>query len=162
MRRAREVKAAGQWDDESAVDTITLDAEERHRRRVVLTGERGTTFLLDLPQARALRDGDGLILDDGAVVRVAGRPEPLIEIAAANTRELARLAWHIGNRHVDVEIVGDRLRIRRDHVIEDMLRGLGAHLSAIEAPFDPEHGAYDHHNPDPGHGHGHHHGGDHD
>ncbi len=160
MRRAREVKAAGQWADEIAVDTITLDAQERHRRRVVLTGEGGTKFLLDLPQARALRHGDGLILDDGAVVRVAGRPEPLVEIAAANARELARLAWHIGNRHVDVEIVGDRLRIRRDHVIEDMLRGLGASLSPIEAPFEPEHGAYhsgDHHN----HGHGgRHHGHD--
>jgi urease accessory protein len=154
MKRAYAVKAAGHWDAGTAVDSIALDAHERHRRRVVLTGERGTKFLLDLPQATALRDGDGLVLDDGAVVRVTGRPEPLIEIAAANARELARLAWHIGNRHVDVEIVGDRLRMRRDHVIEDMLRGLGARLAPIEAPFDPEHGAYDHH-------HGHDHGGHH-
>ncbi len=152
MKRAREIKAAGQWEDASAIDCVTLDAHERHRRRIVLTGERGTTFLLDLPQAAALRDGDGLILDDGAIVRVTGRPEPLVEIAAANAHELARLAWHIGNRHVDVEIVGDRLRMRRDHVIEDMLRGLGARLSPIEVAFDPEHGAYDH-----GHGHGGHH-----
>ena len=150
MKHAREVKAAGHWDEASAVDCVTLDAQERHRRRVVLTGERGTKFLLDLPQATALRGGDGLLLDDGGVVRVAGRPEALIEIAAANPRELARLAWHIGNRHLDVQIVGDRLRIRRDHVIEDMLLGLGARLSPIEAPFDPEHGAY-------GHQHGHHH-----
>jgi urease accessory protein len=154
MKRANAVKAAGQWDDASAVDRVTLDAQERHRRRIVLTGERGTTFLLDLPQAIALRDGDGLVLEDGAIVRVAGRPEPLVEIAAADAHELARLAWHIGNRHVDVEIVGDRLRMRRDHVIEDMLRGLGARLSPIEAPFDPEHGAYDHHREDA-------HGGDH-
>ena len=154
MKRANAVKSAGQWDDASAVDRVTLDAQERHRRRIVLTGERGTTFLLDLPQATALRDGDGLVLEDGAIVRVAGRPEPLVEIAAADAHELARLAWHIGNRHVDVEIVGDRLRMRRDHVIEDMLRGLGARLSPIEAPFDPEHGAYDHHR-------GHVHGGDH-
>lgn len=153
MKRANAVKNAGQWDDASAVDCVTLDAQERHRRRIVLTGERGTTFLLDLPQATALRDGDGLVLEDGTVVRVAGRPEPLVEIAAANAHELARLAWHIGNRHVDVEIVGDRLRMRRDHVIEDMLRGLGARLSPIEAPFHPEHGAYDHHR-------GHTHGGD--
>jgi urease accessory protein len=107
-----------------------------------------------------LRDGDGLVLEDGAIVRVAGRREPLVEIAAANAHELARLAWHIGNRHVDVEIVGDRLRMRRDHVIEDMLRGLGARLSPIEAPFDPEHGAYEQHR---GHTHGgDHHGHDHD
>ena len=145
MKRAQEVRAAGQWDSATAVDQITLDAHDRHRRRVALTGEGGTMFLLDLPQATALRDGDGLVLDDGTMVRVVGRPELLIEIAAANTHELARLAWHIGNRHVDLQIVGDRLRIRRDHVIEDMLRGLGARLLPIEAPFDPEHGAYDHH-----------------
>jgi urease accessory protein len=159
MKRAHEVKPAGHWDSAKAVDQITLDAHDRHRRRVVLTGEGGTTFLLDLPQATALRDGDGLVLDDGAMMRIVGRPELLIEIAAANMHELARLAWHIGNRHIDVQIVGDRLRIRRDHVIEDMLRGLGARLSPIEAPFDPEHGAYDHHHH--GRGHDHSHGHDH-
>jgi urease accessory protein len=176
MKRAREVKTAGHWDSGNAVDQITLDAHDRHRRRVVLTGERGTTFLLDLPQATALRDGDGLVLDDGGIVRIVGRPEPLIEIAAPNNHELARLAWHIGNRHIDVQIVGDRLRIRRDHVIEDMLRGLGARLSAIEAAFDPERGAYEQHHHgqdhehdhehDHSHGHDHHdghaHGHDHD
>jgi len=158
MRRAREVKAAGQWDAASAVDSVTLDAHERHRRRVVLSGERGTKFLLDLPQATALHDGDGLVLDDGAIVRIVGRPEPLIEIAAADAHELARLAWHIGNRHIDVEIVGERLRIRRDHVIEDMLRGLGARLSPLQAPFNPEHGAYDQHHHH-AHVHTHHHHG---
>ena len=158
MKRACGVKAAGHWDDASAIDCVTLDAQDRHRRRVVLTGERGTRFLLDLPQAAALHDGDGLLLDGGGIVRVAGRPEPLIEIAAANPRELARLAWHIGNRHLEVQIVGERLRIRRDQVIEDMLRGLSARLAPIEAAFDPEHGAYGH-----SHGHGdadHHHGHD--
>jgi urease accessory protein len=159
MKRAQEVKPVGHWDGATAVDRIALDAHDRHRRRAVLTGEGGTTFLLDLPQATALRDGDGLVLDDGSIVRVVGRAEPLIEIAASNARELARLAWHIGNRHVDVQIVGDRLRIRRDHVIEDMLRGLGARLSRIEAPFDPEHGAYQHHHD--GHRHDHARGHDH-
>ena len=137
-------ETACHWDDTSAADCVALDAHERDRRRVVLTGERGVTFLLDLPHATALRDGDGLVLDDGTMVRVNGWPEPLAEIAAANSRDLARLAWHIGNRHIDVQIVGDRLRIRRDHVIEDMLRGLGAGVTPIEAPFDPESGAYDH------------------
>jgi urease accessory protein len=145
MKRACEIKAAGAWNHASAVDSVTLDAHERQRRRIVLTGERGTTFLLDLPHAASLRDGDGLVLDDGAIVRVAGRAEPLLEISAADGHELARLAWHIGNRHVDVEIVGDRLRIRRDHVIAQMLRGLGARLTPIEAAFDPEAGAYAQH-----------------
>ena len=171
MKRAHTIKSAGEWDDANAVDRVVLDADERHRRRVMLTGERGTCFLLDLPQATALHDGDGLILDDGGIVRVTGRPEPLVEIAAGSAHELARLAWHIGNRHVEVQIVGDRLRIRRDHVIEDMLRGLGARLSTIEAPFDPEHGAYgqahrhaDGHDHDHAHDHahdGHHHDNDH-
>jgi urease accessory protein len=145
MRRAFEVKSAGRWPEGSAIDRIVLDAHERSRRRVMLTGERGTIFLLDLPSATALRDGDGLVLDDGSIVRVAGRPEPLVEIAAANVHDLARLAWHLGNRHTDVQVVDGRLRIRRDHVLEDMLRGLGAHLTTIEAPFDPEPGAYGHH-----------------
>jgi urease accessory protein len=158
MKRAHAVKPAGHWDSAGAIDQILLDAHDRHRRRVVLTGERGTTFLLDLPRATALRDGDGLVLDDGGIVRIVGRPEPLIEIAATGGHELARLAWHIGNRHVEVQIVGDRLRIRRDHVIEDMLRGLGARLSPIEAPFDPEHGAYGEHAPGHAHDHDHHHG----
>jgi urease accessory protein len=161
MQRAHDIKAAGHWDEAKAVDMVALDAHDRHRRRVVLRGERGTKFLLDLPQATALRDVDGLVLEDGAVIRVVGRPEPLVEIAAANGHDLARLAWHIGNRHVDVQIAGERLRIRRDHVIEDMLRGLGARLTPVEAPFDPERGAYDHHQ---GHGHSHghpHHGHDH-
>ena len=150
MRRASEVKTAGTWNAAAAVDRVVLDADERHRRRITLIGEGGTAFLLDLPHATALRDGDGLVLDDGAIVRVAGKPEPLVEIAAASPHDLARLAWHIGNRHTDVEVVGDKLRIRRDHVLEDMLRGLGARLTAIEAPFDPEHGAYGHHHHDHG------------
>jgi urease accessory protein len=160
MQRVREVIAAGHWDSANAADSIVLDAHDRHRRRVALTGAAGTKFLLDLPQATALRDGDGLVLEDGGIVRVVGQPEPLVEIAATDAHGLARLAWHVGNRHVDVQIVGDRLRIRRDHVIEDMLRGLGARLSTIEAPFDPEHGAYDTHAQ--GHGHDHHHDHHHD
>jgi len=162
VRRASEIKTVGTWNLARAIDRVVLDAGERHRRRIVLTGERGTTFLLDLPQATALRDGDGLLLDDGAIVRVAGKPEPLIEIGAPSAEALARLAWHIGNRHTDVQVMGARLRIRRDHVLEDMLRGLGATLTPVEAPFDPESGAY---TPREAHGHHHehhHHGHDHD
>jgi urease accessory protein len=142
MRRASAIKQAGQWDDTAAVDRVVLDASERHRRRVRMRGERGTELLLDLPHATALRDGDGLLLDDGSIVAVAGKPEPLCEIIAANEAALARIAWHIGNRHTEVQVVGGKLRIRRDHVLEAMLIGLGARVTPIEAPFDPEPGAY--------------------
>jgi urease accessory protein len=142
MKRASSVRHSVQWDTADAIDRVVLDADERQRRRIVLTGELGTLLLLDLPHAASLRDGDGLVLDDGTLVRVAGKPEPLIEIAATDMSELTRLAWHLGNRHVDVQIVGDRLRIRRDHVLEAMLVGLGARLTPIEVPFDPEPGAY--------------------
>jgi urease accessory protein len=151
MQRASEIRTAGTWNPATAIDRVVLDADERHRRRIALTGERGTQFLLELPRAIALRDGDGLVLEDGAIVRVAGKPEPLLEVSAASAHELARLAWHIGNRHADVQVVGGTLRIRRDHVLEDMLRGLGARLTPVEALFDPEHGAYEHHQ----HGHDH-------
>src|SRR6202030_1617597 len=125
MRRARDIKTAGAWDAADAIDCVTLDAHGRHRRRIVLTGERGTTFLLDLPHATTLRDGDALVLDDGAIVRVVGKAEALVDVAAAGASEraraiaLARLAWHIGNRHTDVQVMGDKLRIRRDHVLEE-------------------------------------------
>ena len=142
MRRACSVRQAGQWDNAAAIDRVVLDASERHRRRVMLTGERGTRLLLDLPQATTLKDGDGLVLEDGAVVRVIGKPEPLHEIVAADACELTRLAWHLGNRHADVQVIGEKLRIRRDHVLAEMLERLGAQVTAIEAPFDPETGAY--------------------
>jgi len=109
-----------------------------------MTGEAGTRFLLDLPQAAMLRDGDGLVLDDGSIVRVVGKPEPLVEIVAASEAARLAIAWHLGNRHVEVQVVGDRLRIRRDHVLEAMLVGLGARLTQLEAAFDPEPGAYAH------------------
>jgi urease accessory protein len=149
MRRATKVIAAERWDSASAVDSVTLAADERHRRRVVLTGERGTVFMLDLPTAIALRNGDVLLLDDGAMVRVVGKPEFLMEAAAENPRDLARLAWHLGNRHIEVQISDGKLRIRRDHVIEDMLGGLGARLTLVEAVFEPEGGAYGQHDDEP-------------
>ena len=149
MKRVTAIKPAGQWDASAARDTIVLDAQDRNRRRVVFVGAEGATYLLDLQRPAQLRDGDALVIEDGAVVRVTGKPEPLVEISAANAQELARLAWHIGNRHIEVQIAGDRLRIRRDHVLEDMLGGLGASLTYVDAVFDPEHGAYAH-----GDGHG--------
>jgi urease accessory protein len=150
MSRVSAIMPAGEWDAAACRDQIVLDAGERHRRRAMLTAAGGLTFLLDLPHAAVLHDGDGLVLDDGSVVRVVAGPEPLVEIAADTADDLARLAWHLGNRHTEVQVVGERLRIRRDHVLEEMLARLGARLTTIEAPFEPERGAYDHH--------GHHHG----
>ena len=148
-QRVIAVKRRGEWDAETARDRIVLDAADRNRRRIVLAGERGTEMLLDFDRPVALRDGDGLLLDDGSIVLVTGAAEALIEISAHRPLDIVRLAWHLGNRHTEVQIAGDKLRIRRDHVLEEMLRGLGAHLVPIEAPFDPEQGAHDH----PGHGH---------
>src|ERR1700674_4482432 len=104
MRRATRIQPAGSFDASTAVDRVVLDADERHRRRIVLTGESGTKFLLDLDRAAALKDGDGLVLDDGSIVAVAGRPEPLIEIDAKSPLDLLRLAWRLGNRPPQVGI----------------------------------------------------------
>ena len=155
MRRATRIQPAGSFDASTAVDRVVLDADERHRRRTVLTGESGTKFLLDLDRAAALKDGDGLLLDDGSIVTVAGRPELLIEIEAQSPLDLFRLAWHLGNRHTQVEIVGTKLRIRRDHVLESMVAGLGGKLTPVDAPFEPEAGAHGQGEHAHDHGHGH-------
>lgn len=106
-------------------------------------------ILLDLPEPQRLRHGDALLLDDGTIVRVEGKPEPLLEISCETPEQLARCAWHLGNRHADMQLVDGRLRIRHDHVLKAMLLRLGARLTPIEAPFDPEPGAYAHlHNDD--------------
>ena len=144
MRRVVAIRSAGAWNAASAADRVVLDADDRQRRRIVLQGERGTEFLLDLAKPAMLRSGDGLELDDGALVAVAGRAERLLEIAAGDALDTVRLAWHLGNRHTDMQIAGETIRIRRDHVLEDMLRGLGARLTTLEAPFDPEPGVHGH------------------
>lgn len=141
MMRAGHVMPAGTWAAE-AVDRVLIDFDRRHRRRIRLVTETGADLLLDLPQAARLRDGDGLRLDDGRIVRVEARPEPLLDIHAHNPAELLRIAWHLGNRHLPVQLRGDHIRIRADHVIADMVRGLGGHVQPIDAPFDPEAGAY--------------------
>ena len=107
-----------------------------------MTGTRGLEFLLDLENAVALRGGDTLVLEDGRLVEVVAAPEPLVEIRGSDPQHLVRVAWHLGNRHLPTQITGRGLRIRRDHVIEAMVKGLGARLIEIEAPFDPEGGAY--------------------
>ena len=167
MIRAETVIAKGDWTGTPA-DTVVLDYDDRHRRRIAMEGVGGLGFLLDLPEAVALRSGDAIRLADGRLVEVVGAPEPLVEICAEGADHLLRLAWHLGNRHLPVQIANGRLRIRRDHVIEAMIEGLGGKLRGIEAAFDPEGGAYlqgshahhDHAHHDHGHhDHGHHHHG---
>lgn len=123
-------------------DTITLDETARHRRRIKMTSDQSVEFLLDLPEARLMRHGDGLVLDDGRVIEVRAEPEPLMEVRGRDPRHLVTLAWQIGNRHLAAQIEPDRILIRRDHVIADMLAGLGASVADVEEPFDPEGGAY--------------------
>jgi len=141
-------------------DVVTLDHDGRHRRRIRLTAEGGHDILLDLPDVPDLRDGDGIVLEDGRHVLVRAAREPLMDIHAGDPAHLARIAWHIGNRHLAAEIAPGRIRIRADHVIAAMVEGLGGHVHPVSAPFNPEGGAYGgaaptHH----GHHHGHHHHG---
>jgi urease accessory protein len=162
MIRATEVIARGDWRGDPA-DTVVLDFDDRHRRRLAMEGVGGLNFLLDLPEAVALRTGDALKLEDGRLVEVVGASEPLAEIRAESPEHLLRLAWHLGNRHLPVQVAGQKLRIRRDHVIEAMVQGLGGQVRAVEAAFDPEGGAYaqamhaHHHGHDHHHDHGPHH-----
>ena len=141
MLRADKVIPAGQWSGAPA-DTVVLDFDERYRRRLVMTGVGGLEFLLDLGEAAMLRGGDGLRLEDGRIVEVVAAPEPLAEIRAADALALTRVAWHLGNRHLPTELLPKALRIRRDPVIEAMAEGLGARVILLEAPFNPEGGAY--------------------
>ncbi|MGZ5872711.1 MAG: urease accessory protein UreE [Bradyrhizobium sp.] len=141
MIRATQVRGQHRWGEPPA-DTVVLDFDDRHRRRMVMTGTRGLEFLLDLESAVALRGGDALVLDDGRLIEVVAAPEPLAEIRCNDPQHLVRVAWHLGNRHLPTQITGRGLRIRRDHVIEAMVQGLGARIIEIEAPFDPEGGAY--------------------
>src|SRR5471032_2458055 len=144
MKRVASIKAAAEWNAAQAVDRVILDADDRIRRRIVMRGESGTEFLLNEAKPVSLRDGDGLVLDDGTIVLVSGELEKLLEISGGSALDTVRLAWHLGNRHTDVQIAGDKIRIRRDHVLEEMLRGLGAKLVPVEAAFDPEAAAPDH------------------
>ncbi|HET7123301.1 MAG TPA: urease accessory protein UreE [Bradyrhizobium sp.] len=141
MIRATQVRAHHHWT-EAPADTVVLDFDDRHRRRMAMRGTRGLEFLLDLEHATVLRGGDALVLDDNRLIEVVAAPEPLAEIRGNDPQHLVRVAWHLGNRHLPTQITARGLRIRRDHVIEAMVKGLGARVIEIEAPFDPEGGAY--------------------
>jgi len=153
MLRASFHLPAGQWPQEKATGSLTLDFDERHRRRFRLTSDQEVDILLDLPQTIAMADGDGLQLEDGRWLKVQAAAEELVEVRHQDSLQLMRLAWHLGNRHLPTEIQDRVLLIRPDHVIEDMLRGFGADLKKSHTAFQPEGGAY-------GHGHNHKHNDD--
>ncbi|OYX68788.1 MAG: urease accessory protein UreE [Rhizobiales bacterium 32-66-11] len=158
MLRATAVVRRAAVREEKVVDTIMLDHQARHRRRVAMTGAKGLEFLLDLEKATLLDHGDALKLEDGSLVRIEAAPEKLIEVRTGSPLRLMKVGWHLGNRHVPTEITEDALYIAYDHVLVEMVRGLGASAAPVLRPFRPERGAYE---AAEAHGHAHDHGHDH-
>jgi urease accessory protein len=161
MPRATRVLNAAERPDTPVVDTLILSHAQRQAQKGFLFGVKGICVELDFVEPVRLRTDDALLLDDGGLVEIVAEPEPLIEARAADLPSLARLAWHLGDRHVPVQILERRLRLKRDPAIEALLESLGAKVAAIEAPFEPEGGAYDASAGDHGHDHAHHHEHDH-
>jgi urease accessory protein len=166
MDRVTQVISGGARGEAPVIDSVLLAADARQVQQGELTTLKGLRLALALAQPVRLRMGDALRLEDGRLVEVVTEPEPLIELRAADLTALARLAWWLGDRHVPVQILTNRLRVRHDAGLEAQLAGLGIRMTRIEAPFDPEGGAYetaghdDHHHDHPhGHDHGHHHHG---
>jgi len=144
MRRATSLLRQGEWDQAAAEGSFRLDHEQRHRRRIVLVTDQGESVLLDLAEPARMRGGDALLLHDGAVLAVIAAPEEVVDIEAGSPMALARIAYHIGNRHLPLQLLENRLRMRPDPVVEDMVERLGGILVRTRAPFDPEGGAYGH------------------
>lgn len=144
MLRATSVVRKAAVRPDRVVDTLTLDHDDRNRRRLALTADGGLGILLDLDKATALGDGDAVKLEDGRLVLIKAAPQSLLEIRAENPLRLMRVAWHIGNRHTPAEITADAIYIENDHVLAEMVRGQGCVMSAVNRPFQPERGAYDH------------------
>jgi urease accessory protein len=158
MLRATTVIRAGDLGNRITSDTITLPREARWRRRIAMTSDRGHAFLLDLAEATYLAHGDALALENGVLIKVVAAAEDLLEIHAQEPQALARIAWHIGNRHTPAEITAGAIYIKPDHVLAEMVTGLGGHVHAVRRPFEPEGGAYGTKGPLQA---GHHHGHDH-
>lgn len=159
MIRATSILRKAAVRADKVADIVTLDHDGRSKRRVTLTGEGGLEFLLDLDKATMLGDGDAVKLEDGRLILVKAAPQELLEIRAENPLRLMKAAWHVGNRHTPAEITADAIYIENDHVLAEMVRGLGCSATSVTRPFQPERGAYDH----GGHAHHHHHGShDHD
>jgi len=138
----RGVVRVGNSSQRAPIDSVVVKADQRRVQTAHLTGVTGTPIGLMLPEPVLLRNGDVLELDDGNTVDVVVEPEPLVEIRGNDLTHLARLAWHLCVRHVPVHVFGNRIRMRRDPSLGTLLQGLGARLTAIAAPYDPEGGAY--------------------
>jgi urease accessory protein len=157
MPRATRVLTAAERRDAPIVDTLILPYAQRQAHKGFLFGAKGTCVELDFAEAVRLRTDDALVLDNGSLVEVVAEPEALLEVRGADLPSLARLAWHLGDRHVSVQILERRLRFKRDPAIEALLESLGAKVTEIHAPFEPEGGAYAAGAHDDHHDHGHHH-----
>lgn len=160
LPRATQFFTAGHWPEREAVACVTLSFDDRHRRRVRLTLDNAQgDFMLDLARAARLGDGDGLLLDDGRYVLVRAAREDVMDIAAHDHTNAIRIAWHLGNRHLPVQVLDSGgLRLRYDHVIEHMVHDLGGKVQRKLDIFAPEPGAYDGapaHTHDHGHSHDH-------
>jgi urease accessory protein len=143
MRKTIERINKGDWPDSDQAGTVTLPFDDRHRRRIRLMDDAGEPFLLDLAEAEHLHDGDGLRLDNGGIILVQSALEDVLDIECQDPAHTARIAWHIGNRHIPLQVLSNsHLRIRADHVLAEMLRGLGTKVVKLERPFSPEPGAY--------------------
>jgi len=154
------VFSAGSYDPAGITDSVVLDRKQRQARGVVLSATGGISIELDLRSPAVLQMGDALVLDDGRLVEVLAEAEPLFEVRVPDLGALARLAWRLGDRHIPVQILPKRLRVSRDPIAEAVLRRFGVVPVAIEAPFEPEGGAYrvaSAHSQGPAdHGHAHH------
>jgi urease accessory protein len=163
MPRATSVLAAADRQNCPVIDTVILDYAKRSAQKITVTSVKGGIIDIDLQQPVRLRTDDLLLLDDGGLVEVVAAPEPLVEARVADVAALARLAWHLGDRHLPVQLLPNRIRLRHDAAIEALLKSFGAKVTTIEAPFEPEGGAYESshrhhhaHNHDHGHVHDHH------
>jgi len=142
--KATGIRRAGDWLPDTAIDEITLDYDQRHRRRLRFTAASGTEIMLDLPDTVHIRNGDAMVLENGSLIAVHAAPENLLEVKTDDADTLARLAWHLGNRHLAVQFLPGCLLLLDDHVIAAMIPALGGAVRKICAPFDPESGAYHH------------------
>ncbi|CAN0304024.1 unnamed protein product [Phaeothamnion confervicola] len=152
MPHATGVIAADHRHGRPIADTVILDYAQRSGEPAAATSVKGKAIDIHLHGAPRLRTDDLLMLDDGSLVEVVAATEPLIEARLADVAGLARLAWHLGDRHIAVQLLPNRIRVQRGEAVEALLAALGAKVAPIEAPFEPEGGAY---MPVQSHGHGH-------
>ena len=142
--------------------TVELDWDVRQKSRFSTTDSQGRELAIFLPRGQAVRGGDVLVAEDGSLIRVLAAPQEVLLITACaehgSAFDLMRAAYHLGNRHIPIELRPDHLKIEPDHVLAEMLRAM--HMTVVEAcmPFEPEGGAYGGHFTNDGHGHGHGHG----